>query len=240
MKTTPLSRLSDQYLVALRRHFEQDPQVALSAARALGSLAVALGLETLDLAKIHELALAALIVPDSSAAMQQAMTARAVLFFTEAIVPIEETHHIALEAGVDLKQLNITLSERTQELMDSNHELQQGITARKTAEAALETSERAFSQLLKESLLLEKNLQDMTRKILAANEEARRKMSLQLHDEIGQTLLGIHVKLLSLKKEAADRHLGLAKEIATTQRLVAASVETINRFAHEFGAPHET
>ncbi|MDZ4401749.1 histidine kinase [Prosthecobacter sp.] len=240
MKTSQLSRLSDQYLAALRRQFEQDPPVALPAAHALGSLTVALGLETLDLAKIHELALAALLLPDSSAAVRKAMTARAVLFFTEAIVPIEETHRIALEASVDLKQLNVTLSERTQELTDTNRELQRGITARKTAEAALETSERAFDLLLKESLLLEKNLLDMTRKILAANEEERKKMSLQLHDEIGQTLLGIHVKLLSLKKEAAAQHLGLAKEIATTQRLVEASVETINRFAHEFGTPHKT
>lgn len=240
MKTSQLSRLSDQYLAALRRHFEHDPPAVLPAAHALGSLTVALGLETLDLAKIHELALAALILPGSTAAVRKAMTARAVVFFTEAIVPIEETHRIALEAGAGLKRLNTTLNERTQALAASKRELQHGITARKTAEAALSKSERAFDLLLKESLLLEKNLQDMTRRILASNEEERKKMSLQLHDEIGQTLLGIHVKLLSLKKEAADRHLGLTKEIATTQRLVEASVDTINRFAHEFGTPHET
>ena len=240
MKTSQLSRLSDQYLAALKRHFEQAPQGALPAAHELGNLTVALGLETLDLAKIHELALAALILPGSSAAVRKVMTARGVLFFTEAIVPIEETHRIALEAGVGLKRLNATLNERTQALTDSRRELQQGITARKTAEAVLATSERAFSQLLKESVLLEKNLRNMTRRILAANEEERKRMSLQLHDEIAQTLLGIHVKLLSLKKEAAARHLGLAKEIATTQRLVEASMETLNRFAREFGTPHET
>jgi signal transduction histidine kinase len=240
MKTSQLSRLSDQYLAALKRHFEQAPQGALPAAHELGNLTVALGLETLDLAKIHELALAALILPGSSAAVRKVMTARGVLFFTEAIVPIEETHRIALEAGAGLKRLNATLNERTQALTDSRRELQQGITARKTAEAVLATSERAFSQLLKESVLLEKNLRNMTRRILAANEEERKRMSLQLHDEIAQTLLGIHVKLLSLKKEAADRHLGLAKEIATTQRLVEVSVETLNRFAREFGTPHET
>ncbi len=239
MKTSQLSRLSDQYLAALRRHFEQGPQAASPAAHELGNLTVALGLETLDLAKIHEVALAALILPGTSAAVRKAMTARGVRFFTEAIVPIEETHCIALEVGVDLKQLNEALNERTQAVTDTKRELQQGITARKKAESVLATSERAFDQLLKESLLLEKNLQEVTHKILAANEEERRKMSLQLHDEIGQTLLGIHVKLLSLKKEAADRHLGLSKEIATTQRLVEASVETINRFAHEFGTPHE-
>jgi signal transduction histidine kinase len=228
MKMSQLSRLSDRYLAALRKLFEQDPQTALPGAHELGSLTVALGLETLDLARIHDLALAALMPPGCSAAVRKSMTARAVLFFTEAIVPIEETHRIALEAGADLKRLHATLNERTQALTDAKRELRQGITARKTAEAVLATSERAFDQLLKESRLLEKNLQDMTRKILAANEEGRKKMSLQLQDEIVQTLLGIHVKLLSFEQKAAAWHLGLTQETATTQRLVEASVETIN------------
>ena len=65
-------------------------------------------------------------------------------------------------------------------------------------------------------------------------------MSLQLDNEIAQTLLGIHVKLLSLKKEAPSRHLGLVKKISTIQRVVDGSVETINQFTREFAAPHET
>jgi signal transduction histidine kinase len=79
----------------------------------------------------------------------------------------------------------------------------------------------------------------MTRQILAANELERKKMSLQLHDDIGQTLLGIHVRLLALKKEVATKYTGLNQEIATTQRLVETAVKTINQFAHEFGIPHE-
>ncbi len=240
MNKTKLSLLSDQYLIALRTHLGNDPQAAMPTAHELGIMTLALGLETLDLAKIHEWALAILVSPDWSPTVQEEMTARAVAFFTEGIVPIEETHRIARQASADLKRLNTSLGERTLALADSNRELRRGISARKAAEAALKTSERAFSQLLKESLLLEKNLKGMTRRILAANEEERKKMSLQLHDEIAQTLLGIHVKLLSLKKEATAKHVGLAKEIATTQRLVVSSVKTINRFAHEFGGPNES
>ena len=167
------------------------------------------------------------------------MSTRAAIFFTEAITPIEETHRAALEARLQLEQLNETLDQRTLELADSNRELQEGITERKTAEAALKTSERASSQLLKESRLLEEHLQDMARKILSAQKTERKKMSLQLQDEIAQTLLGIHVRLLALKKEAAANSAGLNKEIATTQRLVEESVKTINRFAREFGIQHE-
>jgi len=240
MKKSKLSLLSDQYLIALRAHLGQGPQAAMPTAHELGIMAVALGLETLDLAKIHDRSLAQSVPPDLSPARQKEMTACAVVFFTECLVPIEETHRIAREASVDLKRLNAALGERTLALADSHRELLRGISARKAAEAVLKTSERAFSQLLKESLLLEKHLKSMTRRILAANEEERKKMSLQLHDEIAQTLLGIHVKLVSLKKEAAAKHVGLAKEIATTQRLVECSVKTINRFAHEFGAPNES
>ena len=115
-----------------------------------------------------------------------------------------------------------------------------GITERLSAKAALENSERVSSQLLQETRLLEHQLKDMTRQILAADEAERTKMSLQLHDEIGQSLLGIHVRLLTLKAAVAAKHEGLNQEIAITQRLLEESVKTINQFAHEFGIPYET
>lgn len=240
MQETQLSQLSAQYLGALRTHLEPGPEAGLRTAHEQGDQAVALGLETLDLAKVHEQALAALILPDCAPAARQAMTERAAAFFTEALVPIEETHRAALESAADLQQLTATFGQRTQALADSNRELQQGVAERKTAAAALETSERTSSQLLKESRLLEQKLQDMTRKILSANEAERKKMSHQLQDEIAQNLLGIHVRLLSLKKEASNDQAAIVEEIAITQRLVEAAVKTINRFAQEFGIPHET
>jgi signal transduction histidine kinase len=86
---------------------------------------------------------------------------------------------------------------------------------------------------------MKERLQTMTHQILAAHEEERKMMSLQLQDEIAQTLLGIHVRLLALKKEAADSSASLAQEIATTQQLVEQSVEAIHRYATEIGIAHE-
>jgi signal transduction histidine kinase len=139
-----------------------------------------------------------------------------------------------------LLQLQERLGQRTMDLANSNRDLQQGITERITAEAALESSERVSSRLLNESRLLEQQLKDMTRQIMSVDEVERKKMSLQLHDDIGQTLLGIYMRLLTLKKQMVARHEELTQEIATTQRLVEAAVKTINQFAHEFGIPHET
>ncbi len=239
MSETLLSQLSVHYLAALRTHLEQGRQTSLLPAHELGTEAVNVGLETLDLAKVHHQALETLILPTCSSVMRDEMTLRAEVFFTEAIVPIEKTHRFALEAHADLQQLQERLGQRTLDLAESNRDLQQGITKRMTAEAALENSERVSGQLLHDSRLLEQQLKDMTRQIMSADEVERKKMSLQLHDDIGQTLLGIHMRLLTLKTQMVARHAGLNQEIATTQRLVEAAVKTINQFAHEFGIPHE-
>ena len=240
MSESQLSHLSAHYLTALRTHLEQGRQASLLPAHDLGTQAVNLGLETLDLAKLHEQALMALILPDCSPVTRGEMTLRAEVFFTEAIVPIEKTHRFALEAGADLQQLRERLGQRMLDLADSHRDLKQGITERMSAEAALERSERVSGQLLQESRLLERQLKSMTRQIMAADEVERKKMSLQLHDDIGQTLLGIHVRLLTLKAEVTAKDEGLNQEIAITQRLLEESVKTINHFAHEFGIPHET
>lgn len=239
MSESLLSQLSAHYLAALRTHLQQGRQASLLPAHALGTETVSMGLETLDLAKVHHQALAMLIPPDGSPSTRSKMTQRAESFFTEAIVPIEKTHRLARESGADLQQLQERLGQRTLDLADSHRHLQQGITERITAEAALENSERTSSQLLLESRQLEQQLKDMTRKIMSADEVERKKMSLQLHDEIGQSLLGIHMRLLTLKKQMAARHEGITQEITTTQQLVEAAVKTINHFAHEFGIPHE-
>ncbi len=239
MSESLLSQLSVHYLTALRTHLEQGQQASLLPAHDVGTEAVTIGLETLDLAKLHLQALETLIPPDCSPVARDEMTLRAEVFFTEANVPIEKTHRSALEAHADLQQLQERLGQRTMDLADSNRDLQQGITERLTAEAALEDSERVSHQLLHESRLLEEQLKDMTRQIMSADEVERKKMSLQLHDDIGQTLLGIHMRLLTLKAQVVTRHAGLTQEIATTQRLVEAAVKTINQFAHEFGIPHE-
>ncbi len=239
MSVSLLSQLSAHYLAALRTHLEQGPQASLLPAHDLGTEAVHVGLETLDLAKVHHQALESLILPDCSPSTRAEMALRAEAFFTEANVPIEKTHPSALDADADLQQLHERLGQRTLDLADSNRDLQQGITERISAEIALEDSERISSQLLRESRLLEQQLKDMAHRIMSADEVERKKMSLQLHDEIGQSLLGIHMRLLTLKKQMVVRHEDITQEIATTQRLVEDAVKTINQFAHELGIPHE-
>ncbi len=230
-----LPALSQRYVAALKKHLKQGPQASLRAARGLGRQAVAIGLETLDVARIHERALATLEASGS----KDGLIERAEIFFTDVITPIEETHRAALKASAHLNRLNKTLGRRTLRLAASNRSLKQGISRRKTVEVALKKSAEHCNKLLQESLALQKHLQHLTHRILSAQEDNQKKISHDLQDEIAQTLLGINVRLLTVKKEAAVNAKGFQKEIANTQRMVDKSVKSIKRFAREFGKHHE-
>lgn len=231
--------LSGRYQVVLRKHLKGGPGTSLRPAIGLGRQAVAMGLETLDLAGIHETALAALVLPSYSSATRRGMIKRAGLFFAEANTPIERTHRAALNASAEFRRSSKRLARRIGELETSRQQVRHGIVRREGAEEALRKSGEHYTQLLEESRRLQKHLQHLTRRVLLTQEDKRKKISRDLHDEIGQTLLGINVRLLALKIAAAAKTEGFSKEIAGTQRLVTQSMKTISRFAHGFGRHQE-
>jgi signal transduction histidine kinase len=161
---------------------------------------------------------------------------RAEIFFTEAITPIVETHRAARRSKIALNRLNGTLSRRTAELAATNRQLERGIVRRKSVEAALKRSSQRYARLLKESLQRQQGLQQLTHRVLAAHEDECKKISRELQNEIAQTLLGINVRLLSVKQEARNNTAGLENEIANTQRLIIKSAKSVRRVAHEFGS----
>ena len=240
MMKAKLAALSRRYQEALRKHLKQSPGSSLRPALGLGRQAVAIGLETLDLARIHESALAVLVLPSYSAATKGGMIKRAGSFFAEANTPIERTHRAALKASAHFQRISKTLTRRIADLAASKQQLRRGIVRREGAEEALRKSSAHYAKLLEESRRLQKHLQHLTRQLLLAQEDKRKKISQDLHDEIGQTLLGINVRLLALRMAAAVNTEGLNKEIASAQRLVTQSMKIINRFAHEFGRQQET
>ena len=65
MKKIPIS-LSQRYVTALRKHLKQGRHASLQPALRLGRQAVALGLETLELTRIHERALVTLELSQSN------------------------------------------------------------------------------------------------------------------------------------------------------------------------------
>lgn len=228
-----LLTLSRRYQMALREHLKQGRKASLDAACGLGSQALAAGLQTLDLAKLHERTLVTELLPSCTARKRAAFIKQAGIFFAAAITPIEKTHPSAREATAYLKKFIETLSQRTVELAASNLELSLEIKQRKAAEEALKKSECHYSVLLEKSDHLQEQLRRLSRQILSAQEDERKRISRELHDVIAQTLTGINVRLATLKKEASLNTKGLDRNIARTQRLVEKSVNLVHEFARD-------
>jgi len=119
------------------------------------------------------------------------------------------------------------------ELAAANLRLEREIVQRKVAEELLKKSERHYVQLLAQSGRMQEQLRHLSHQILLAQEEERKQISRELHDEIAQTLAGINVYLAALKAEVPGNTKGLGRNIARTQRLVEKSVNIVHRFARE-------
>ena len=205
----------------------------METAQGLVRQAMSQGLETLDLVRIHERALVKLVLPGDSPATRAGIVRQAGAFFAEAITPIEKVHRAARATAVRLDQLNQALLQRSADLAASNQQLRKEIAQRKTAEAALRQSQQHHGQLLEQSRHMQEQLRLLSRQLLAAQEEERKKISRELHDVIAQTLTSINVRLASLKQQAALNTKGLQNKISRTQRMVEKSVDIVHRFARE-------
>ena len=221
------------YAAALQRYLVQGPAASLQPALRLGRWAVTLGLETLDLALIHEQALLEQVLQAASPTVRKRITQRGNAFFAEAIIPLEETHRSALEANAHLSRLNQTLNQRTQDLSVSNRKLRSEITRRQVVEETLRQSEQHSGRLLAQSRVLQEQLRLLSRQILSVQEEERKRISRELHDVIAQMLTGINVRLATLKLDATTNSKGLGRKISRTQRLVEKSVDIVHQFARE-------
>ncbi len=122
---------------------------------------------------------------------------------------------------------------RTAELAAANRELRQEIVRRRAMEKALKDSERHQRRLLAKSRGMQEQLRLLSHQLLQAQEEERKRISRELHDEITQTLVGINVQLETLAREATIDPAKLKRKIARTQRMVEASVSTVLQFARE-------
>jgi signal transduction histidine kinase len=229
-KHTAIAR---RYAAALGKHLKHGPRSALQPARRLGRQAMFTGLETLDLARIHERALIALVLPGYSPGTRDTMVRRAGAFFAEVITPIEKTHRTTREANLRLNEMIGKLHRRSADLKVSNRQLKKEIVQRKLVEASLRNSERHYTKLLEQSQVLQGQLRHLSRQLLLAQEEERKRISRELHDEIAQTLTSINVRLAALKIAATVNTKDLQQKISSAQRMVEKSVDIVHRFARE-------
>ena len=227
------ARLAQRYVAALKKHLTQGARASLEPAQRLGNQTVALGLGTLDLAKIHESAFSSLVEPGCSARARETMTKRAKAFFEEA------NSLTGAKSELKLRQLEKVLDRRTTELALANRQIVRGVAQRKVMEDAYEKRRELHNKCLEESLELQKRLRQLTHRVLDRQEIDRTNISRELQDEIIQTLVGINVRLLTLKQEARTGTKRLKKDIASTQRFVVKSASAVRRTTVRQSAPHE-
>src|SRR5438067_13559724 len=114
------SSLSRRYEIALRLHLRKSSSSTLEAAHELGGNAVAAGLNTLELARLHERIVAGELLPNGAPVKRARLITQAGRFFSAVAIPIEKTHRTTREATGELKEFVEMLSRRTTELAASN------------------------------------------------------------------------------------------------------------------------
>jgi two-component system, chemotaxis family, CheB/CheR fusion protein len=165
------------------------------------------------------------------------------------IVPLKNTHGKitgAINCFYDItarKRTEDSLKEAQKQLVQHAGRLQQLVaerTAKLTASNKLledsvdfvKKGREEYHNLLLESQDMQKKLRHLTRQIITAQEEERKAISRELHDEVVQSLVGINVELSALGKDATVKP-ELLEKIAHTQRLVENAVHSVHRFARE-------
>jgi PAS domain S-box-containing protein len=122
---------------------------------------------------------------------------------------------------------------RMEILGTANLELRREIVRRQAVEQSLKKSEQHQRDLLAQSRRMQEQLRNLSREVLRAQEEERKRISRELHDVIAQTLTGINIRLATLKQEAGRSTEGFDRNLEKTQRVIGKSVDMVHRFARE-------
>ena len=322
----PAARVSRRYAAMLGRFLARRQESLLERAYGLGRNAIAQGLGILDMARIHQEALAHIFMEASTAEKRRPALRAAEVFFLQTLSPFEAAHR-------GFQGMNA-------ELLKRNRDLEAEILERRRVEKALRLSEERFRLLVanvkdyaiilvdregrvaswnagaertngwRESEIagrqfscfypaadiaagkprhdlelarrqgrfedegwrvrkdgsrfwasvvitpvrdssgrvrwfahvtrdmterkhIEESLQNLSSRILHAQEEERRRISRELHDEVGQFLTAVSISLAALKNHSKLKTGPTAKKIASAQRLLAATMRTVHRFARE-------
>lgn len=225
------SNLAGRYLRTLRKFATTKREADLEQAYALGRKAMSLKFGVLDMARIHQAALASLLAKPTDGKREKLLEA-AEVFFLEALSPFEVTHRGFNEANRRLQRLIAEKEKRNHDLAVINDRLTAEIRRRKLTEKALRQSEQHYRRLFDDARAMEEGLRDLSNKVLDVQEDERKRISRELHDETGQALTAISVTLASLGRNEQISGIG-QQRLHEAQDLLRSTMETIHNFARE-------
>lgn len=106
------------------------------------------------------------------------------------------------------------------------------IRERKQAELALRESRDNYMRLFNEARTMEENLRQLSNKVLTVQEEERKHISRELHDEIGQALTAVNVGIAMLRSHGGGDQ-AFQKKVDAAQKLLVDTMERVHRFSRE-------
>jgi len=124
---------------------------------------------------------------------------------------------VALRKAYD--KLEQRVAERTEELLDSNKRLRAEIGERLQAESALIESEN--------------KLRHLSFHILMEQEKERRRLSLELHDEMGQSLSLLKVWLTTIQRKLRNEETSLVEAFDETRKYLNEIIENVRRISRD-------
>lgn len=130
-------------------------------------------------------------------------------------------------------ELEVKVRERTAELAEVNRALVVEISERMETERSLRASEDALQASQRALRQSSEELQALAARLLTAQEEDRRRISRDLHDDLNQRLamVTVDVETLSLRPPASKAALG--RRLRSVQDRIAELSDDIRRFVHQ-------
>lgn len=231
-----IDKLCHQYSRALRDFLANSNERALHRAYELGRKTMAAGFGVIDMARIHGDVLA-VVLPRFNGKKGACVAESASAFLRESLSPFEVSHRGFQEANRALRHLNETLEERNRQLATTNQKLKKEVSERRRAETRLRESEEHYRELLDQARLMQENLRYLSSRVFDVQEEERKRISRELHDEVGQALTAVNMNLAVLKKIAGKGRRSLEKNIVDSQKLLEQTMDLVHDFSRELRPP---
>jgi signal transduction histidine kinase len=187
------------------------------------------GLEIFDLISLHHEALTHCVFPDGPTAIPAGSASALESFLLEALSPFRAAGG---GPGGAWERRLFRQAEYSEALVLRNVKLEEEIANRQKAEAAIRESKDHYFQLYQEARAMQVNLRELSAQVLSAQEEERKRISRELHDEVGQALIAINVTVSMLKRQVISDP-AFQRNVSDAEQLLARTMEKVHCFARE-------
>ncbi len=218
------------YRRALCEYVEHQDEDHLKTARELGGLALRSGIKVFDVARVHRESWEHAMAFDGEGAGEEvARQARAAeIFLLDALAPFAVERRSLTEAYDRISELRTALVRRGESLA--------ALAARQCqADVVLRATKARIAKMLRLMRSLKAEASRHALDKILVQEAERKRISRELHDELGQNLVAVSISLATLKKQVGDNPL-LLEKVEAAQAVLGQGMESMHRIAQNLRA----